>query len=112
MGANGPNHTQGPWSWGEDGAAIYDSRAHRRLASLAPLASVVNSQTSKEAAKAQRIADARIIAAAPEMLAMLELIRDELHEYADVEGDSEHLRPNWAMELETRIERLLAKVSP
>lgn len=57
------------------------------------------------------IADARLIVAAPDMLDLLEEVREFLDNYIDVlDGDDGQPRPNRAMSLDSEIARVLARV--
>ena len=76
-------HAPGPWRQvGVDGftTAIWDSEANDVVASTKPLAA----------------ADARLIAAAPELLAVLQALATHIADHVDINNSG---GPNWAMQL-------------
>lgn len=70
------SHTSGPWA--VDGDDIVGRRHIARLADWHIVEGTVKYKVIEDALKAERQANARLIAAAPDMLAALEMVNDML----------------------------------
>lgn len=71
------SHTKGPWKW-EDGYIVDSQQVPYPVASVNAMGSIAESE-----------ANARLIAAAPEMLDALNLVLDYLHAFQEEEYSDE-----------------------
>jgi hypothetical protein len=97
-------HTEGPWKFSQ-------THEHKMTIRSAKRGDYVAEITLGDGAADALLdeANARLIAAAPEMLSVLADVADELEGRVDVDGDSEGLRGNWAAKLLMRVEQVMRK---
>jgi hypothetical protein len=97
------DYTPGPWGWTYDGSSTYsvgraeDPQGFR-------VACIYDRRDDRG------MANARLIAAAPDLLEMLQRCAELLDDYSDIrDGDDGTPRPNRAMSLLQDVEAVIAK---